>query len=128
LKTAFQFVTILLALLRLNVVETLSSHPPWLIQLLGSEGVLPLIGGGFLLSTVLTIYTFVIYAFRYPQHRSELRRARRQAREEARQRRGRRRGEQGLQSPAADAEGGAAGAECDSPEERVASPSGKVAS
>ncbi len=90
LKTSVQFVTILLALFRLNVMENLQISPAWLHRMMGWDGILPFISFGFLLSTLLTLITFSIYILRYPRHRHELRAARARAREQARERRRRR--------------------------------------
>jgi len=87
LKTAVQFITILLALLRLNVMEVQNLSPRWLSQLMGGEGMLPLVAAGFLLSAGLTLCTFIFYLSRYPRHREALRQARREARQRARLRR-----------------------------------------
>jgi CDP-diacylglycerol--glycerol-3-phosphate 3-phosphatidyltransferase len=86
-KTAVQFVTILLALLRLNVRESLILPQEWLNRFIGWDGILPWIGAGFVLSTVLTLMTFAIYLQRWPRHRQRLRAARAQARARARKRR-----------------------------------------
>lgn len=87
LKTLLQFITILLALLRLNVMESLALPPTWLYQLMGRDGILPWVGAGFVLSAALTVCTFGIYLMRYPRHRAALRAARLQARQQARVRR-----------------------------------------
>lgn len=86
-KTAVQFVTIVLALLRLNVRENLTVLPHWLNRFVGWDGVLPWIGAGFVLSTLLTLATFGVYLTRWPRHRARLRAARARARDEARRRR-----------------------------------------
>ncbi|MFA7331438.1 MAG: CDP-alcohol phosphatidyltransferase family protein [Candidatus Delongbacteria bacterium] len=86
-KTAVQFITILLALFRLNVMEVENLSPAWLSRLMGWDGILAWIGTGFLLSAALTLSTFLIYLLRYPRHREALREARRQARQQARVRR-----------------------------------------
>lgn len=87
LKTAAQFITILLALLRLNVMEVQNLVPAWISHLVGRDGMLPLVAAGFLASAGLTLSTFVFYLSRYPRHREALRRARREARQRARLRR-----------------------------------------
>lgn len=87
LKTAVQFVTILLALLRLNVMEIQNLSPVWLSHFMGREGILPLVAAGFVLSAALTLSTFLFYLSRYPRHRQALRQARREARQRARLRR-----------------------------------------
>lgn len=92
-KTAVQFLTIVLALLRLNVRENLPLLPHWLNRFVGWDGVLPWIGAGFVLSTALTLLTFGVYLLRWPRHRAELRAARAQARDDARRRRATRRRE-----------------------------------
>jgi CDP-diacylglycerol--glycerol-3-phosphate 3-phosphatidyltransferase len=86
-KTALQFITILLALFRLNVMEVSNLSPAWLSRLMGWDGILAWVGAGFMLSTALTVATFTIYLLRYPRHREALRAARRQARQQARVRR-----------------------------------------
>lgn len=90
IKTGVQFVTILLALLRLNVMESLMVPPRWLHNLVGWDGILPWISAGFVISAALTMLTFGIYLMRYPRHRAALREARARAREEALERRQRR--------------------------------------
>jgi CDP-diacylglycerol--glycerol-3-phosphate 3-phosphatidyltransferase len=87
LKTAVQFITILLALLRLNVMEVEKLSPDWLGNIMGRDGMLPLVAAGFLASAGLTLSTFLFYLSRYPRHREALRKARREARQRARLRR-----------------------------------------
>jgi CDP-diacylglycerol--glycerol-3-phosphate 3-phosphatidyltransferase len=87
LKTAVQFITILVALLRLNVMEIENLSPRWLSGLMSGDGILPWIGAGFLASAGLTLVTFLIYLRRYPRHREALRQARAAARQQARVRR-----------------------------------------
>jgi CDP-diacylglycerol--glycerol-3-phosphate 3-phosphatidyltransferase len=87
LKTSIQFLTILLALFRLNVVEDLSISPLWLHTLVSWDGIRPWISGGFLLSALLTVLTFLLYAMKYPGHRAQLRSARQAAKVQARARR-----------------------------------------
>jgi CDP-diacylglycerol---glycerol-3-phosphate 3-phosphatidyltransferase len=86
-KTALQFLTILLALFRLNVVESLNVSPPWLHNLVAWDGIRPWISAGFILSALLTVVTFVLYAMKYPRHREQLREAKLKARGEAQIRR-----------------------------------------
>ncbi len=100
-KTAIQFLTILLALFRLNVLEHLDVSPHWLHALVSWDGIRPWISGGFLLSACLTTLTFLLYATQYPKRRPQLRAARMRAREKAQIRRTKRK-EAGLrpwQSP-----------------------------
>ncbi len=87
LKTVFQFITILLVLLRLNLVESIEPAPPWLVRVVGWDGVLPLINFGFIAAAALTITALIVYGLRYPRHRDKLRAARSQAKEAARVRR-----------------------------------------
>lgn len=101
-KTAVQFITILLALFRLNVMEVENLSPAWLSGLMGWDGILHWIGAGFMLSAFLTLSTLTVYALRYPRHREALRAARHKARQQARVRRELRRALRGKSGPPAD--------------------------
>lgn len=98
-KTAIQFITILLALFRLNVMEVENLSPAWLSRLMGWDGILPWIGAGFVVSAALTLATFLVYLMRWPRHREALRLARLQARQAARARRELRRALKGGAAP-----------------------------